>query len=279
VLLVVDSLTGQDAVNVAQSFTNEVPLTGVVLTRMDGDARGGAALSMRAVTGKPIKFAGTGEKLDAIEPFRPGSVADRILGMGDVVSLVERAAATIKEEEAEKLARNLEKGKFDLDDLAMQLRQMRQMGGLGMLAGLMPGMKKAKAAMANSGMDDKVLVHMEAIISSMTAKERANPDLMNAKRKKRVAAGSGTDVQTVNKVLKMHQEMARAMKQIKKMGGLKGLAAMFGGGGGPMGGGGMGGMGGLGGLGGPPSGGLPGLGGPGPMGGLPGLGGPPRFKK
>ena len=269
VLLVVDSLTGQDAVNVAQSFTNEVPLTGVVLTRMDGDARGGAALSMRAVTGKPIKFAGTGEKLDAIEPFRPGSVADRILGMGDVVSLVERAAATIKEEDAEKLARNLEKGKFDLDDLAMQLKQMRNMGGLGMLAGMMPGMKKAKAAMQASGMDDKVLIHMEAIISSMTAKERANPDLMNAKRKKRVAAGSGTDVQTVNKVLKMHQEMARAMKQIKKMGGLKGLAAMFGGGGG------MGGLPGMGGGGG----GLPGLGGPGgPMGGLPGLGGPPRKK-
>jgi signal recognition particle subunit SRP54 len=267
VLLVVDSLTGQDAVNVAQNFTNEVPLTGVVLTRMDGDARGGAALSMRAVTGKPIKFAGTGEKLDQIEPFRPGSVADRILGMGDVVSLVERAAATIKEADAEKMARNLEKGKFDLDDLAMQLKQMRSMGGLGMLAGMMPGMKKAKAAMANSGMDDKVLIHMEAIISSMTAKERANPDLMNAKRKKRVAAGSGTDVQTVNKVLKMHQEMARAMKQIKKMGGLKGLAAMFGGGGGPMGG--------MGGLGGPPPGGLPG---PGGMGGLPGLGGPPRKK-
>ena len=276
VLLVVDSLTGQDAVNVAQNFTNEVPLTGVVLTRMDGDARGGAALSMRAVTGKPIKFAGTGEKLDAIEPFRPGSVADRILGMGDVVSLVERAAATIKEEDAEKLARNLEKGKFDLNDLAMQLRQMRNMGGLGMLAGMMPGMKKAKAAMANSGMDDKVLIHMEAIISSMTAKERANPDLMNAKRKKRVAAGSGTDVQTVNKLLKMHQEMARAMKQIKKMGGLKGLAAMFGGGGGP--GGPMGGMPGMGGpMGG--AGGFPGLGGSGGMGGLPGLGGPPRNKK
>ena len=274
VLLVVDSLTGQDAVNVAQSFSGEVPLTGVVLTRMDGDARGGAALSMRAVTGKPIKFAGTGEKLDAIEPFRPGSVADRILGMGDVVSLVERAAATIKEADAEKMARNLEKGKFDLDDLAMQLKQMRSMGGLGMLAGMMPGMKKAKAAMANSGMDDKVLIHMEAIISSMTAKERANPDLMNAKRKKRIAAGSGTDVQTVNKVLKMHQEMARAMKQIKKMGGLKGLAAMFGGGGGMGGPGGpMGGMGG---------GGLPGLGGPGGMGGmggLPGPGGPPRIKK
>jgi signal recognition particle subunit SRP54 len=226
---------------------------------------------MRAVTGKPIKFAGTGEKLDAIEPFRPGSVADRILGMGDVVSLVEKAAATIRQEDAEKLARNLEKGKFDLDDLAMQLKQMRNMGGLGMLAGMMPGMKKAKAAMQASGMDDKVLIQMEAIISSMTPKERANPDLMNAKRKKRVAAGSGTDVQTVNKVLKMHQEMARAMKQIKKMGGLKGLAAMFGGGGGPMGG--LPGMGGPGGMGG---GGLPGLGGPGGLpSGLPGL---PRKK-
>ncbi|MEL7197357.1 MAG: signal recognition particle protein [Pseudomonadota bacterium] len=274
VLLVVDSLTGQDAVNVAQSFTNEVPLTGVVLTRMDGDARGGAALSMRAVTGKPIKFAGTGEKLDQIEAFRPSSVADRILGMGDVVSLVEKAAANIKEEEAEELARNFEKGKFDLNDLRMQLKQMHNMGGLGALAGMMPGMKKAKAAMAASNMDDKVLVHMDAIISSMTAKERANPGVMNAKRKKRVAAGSGTDVQTVNKVLKMHQEMGRAMKQIKKMGGLKGLAAMFGGGGA---GGPMGGMGGPGG--GMPSGGLPGLGGPGGGGlppGLPGLGGKPK---
>ncbi|MBV7260141.1 signal recognition particle protein [Erythrobacter crassostreae] len=262
VLLVVDSLTGQDAVNVAQSFTNEVPLTGVVLTRMDGDARGGAALSMRAVTGKPIKFAGTGEKLDAIEAFRPGSVADRILGMGDVVSLVEKAAATIKEEDAEQLAKNFEKGKFDLNDLRMQLKQMQNMGGLGMLAGMMPGMKKAKAAMEASNMDDKVLLHMDAIIGSMTAKERAFPKLMNAKRKKRVAAGSGTDIQTVNKVLKMHQEMGRAMKQIKKMGGLKGLAAMFGGGGMPGMGGPGGGMGGLGGPGGGMPGGLPGLGGP-----------------
>ena len=262
VLLVVDSLTGQDAVNVAKSFTDEVPLTGVVLTRMDGDARGGAALSMRAVTGKPIKFAGTGEKLDAIEAFRPNSVADRILGMGDVVSLVEKAAATIKEEEAEQLAKNFEKGKFDLNDLRMQLKQMQNMGGLGMLAGMMPGMKKGKAAMAASNMDDKVLVHMDAIIGSMTAKERANPALMNAKRKKRVAAGSGTDVQTVNKLLKMHQEMGRAMKQIRKMGGLKGLAAMFGGGGMP----GMGG-----------GGGMPGIGGPGGMpGGFPGLGGPKK---
>ncbi len=236
VLLVVDSLTGQDAVNVAQNFSDEVPLTGVVLTRMDGDARGGAALSMRAVTGKPIKFAGTGEKLDAIERFHPSRMADRILGMGDVVSLVEKAAETIDAEESEKLAERMMKGKFDLNDLRKQLSQMQKMGGLGALAGMMPGMKKAKAAMANANMDDKVLIHMDAIIGSMTKKERANPNLLNAKRKKRVAAGSGTSVQEVNKILKMHQEMGRAMKQIKKMGGLKGLAAMFGGGGG-MGGG------------------------------------------
>ncbi len=256
VLLVVDSLTGQDAVNVAQSFSDEVPLTGVVLTRMDGDARGGAALSMRAVTGKPIKFVGTGEKLDAIERFHPARVADRILGMGDVVSLVEKAAETIDKEEADKLAERMLKGKFDMNDLRMQLSQMQKMGGLGMLAGMMPGMKKAKQAMAASGMDDKVLVHMDAIIGSMTPKERARPELLNAKRKKRVAAGSGTSVQEVNKILKMHQEMGRAMKQIKKMGGLKGLGALLGGGGG------MGGM--------PGGGGMPGL--PGGMGGLGGGG-------
>ena len=243
VLLVVDSLTGQDAVNVAQSFSDEVPLTGVILTRMDGDARGGAALSMRAVTGKPIKFAGVGEKLDALEAFHPRRVAERILGMGDVVSLVEKAAESIKVEEAELLAKRMAKGQFDLNDLRMQLRQMQNMGGLGMLAGMMPGMKKAKAAMQASGMDDKVLVHMDAIMGSMTPKERANPALLNAKRKKRVAAGSGTQVQDVNKVLKMHQEMSRAMKQIKKMGGMKGLAAMLGGGGG------MGGLPGMGGKG------------------------------
>ena len=242
VLLVVDALTGQDAVNVAQSFSDEVPLTGVVLTRMDGDARGGAALSMRAVTGKPIKFAGTGEKLDAIEAFSPDRVAGRILGMGDVVSLVEKAAATIGKEDADRLAERMMKGKFDLNDLRTQLRQMQNMGGLGMLAGMLPGMKKAKAAMAQSGMDDKVLVHMDAIIGSMTPKERARPELLNARRKKRVAAGSGTEVQDINKLLKMHQEMGRAMKQIRKMGGLKGLGAMLGGGmggamGGPAGGG------------------------------------------
>ena len=252
VLLVVDSLTGQDAVNVAQSFTAQVPLTGVVLTRMDGDARGGAALSMRAVTGKPIKFAGTGEKLDALEPFHPGRVASRILGMGDIVSIVEKAAASIQEEDAERMAQRMAKGQFDMNDLRQQLRQMQSMGGLGALAGMLPGMKKAKAAMQQSGMDDKVLLRMDAIIGSMTPRERAKPDLLNAKRKIRIANGSGVQVQDVNKLLKMHQEMERAMKQIKKMGGLKGLGALFG-------------KGGLGAA-------MPGLGG-GQPGGLPGLGG------
>lgn len=256
VLLVVDALTGQDAVNVAQNFSSEVSVTGVVLTRMDGDARGGAALSMRHVTGKPIKFAGTGEKLDALEAFQPSRIANRILGMGDVVSLVEKAAATINADDAEAQAKRMAKGLFDLNDLRTQLKQMQSMGGLGMLAGMMPGMKKAKAAMAQSGMDDKVLIHMDAVIGSMTPKERANPALLNAKRKKRVAAGSGLKVQDVNRLLKMYQEMAKAMKQIKKMGGLKGLGAMFG----------KGGMGAAPGLGGP------GLGGPG-GGGMGGLGG------
>ena len=234
ILLVVDSLTGQDAVNVAQNFSEQVPLTGVVLTRMDGDARGGAALSMRAVTGKPIKFAGTGEKLDALEAFHPGRVAGRILGMGDVVSLVERAAESIQQEDAERMAARLEKGKFDLNDLRGQLAQMQRMGGLGALAGMMPGMKKAQNAVAQVG-GEKVLVHMDAMIGSMTVKERAKPDLINAKRKIRIAKGSGTTVQEVNKLLKMHQEMATAMKKIKKMGGLKGMMAMLGKGG--MGGG------------------------------------------
>jgi signal recognition particle subunit SRP54 len=261
-LLVVDALTGQDAVQVAKNFSDQVPLTGVVLTRLDGDARGGAALSMRAVTGKPIKFAGTGEKLDALEPFHPGRIAGRILGMGDVVSLVERAAETIQAEEAEAMAAKMAKGLFDLDDLRSQLSQMRRMGGLGALAGMMPGMKKAQAAMAASNMDDKLLIHLDAIISSMTPKERKKPEILSAKRKIRIANGSGTTVQQVNKVLKMHQEMATAMKKIRKMGGLKGLGALFGRGGGIPGmGGGPGGMAGLGG-------GMPGLGG-GMGGGLP----------
>ena len=262
VLLVVDALTGQDAVNVAKNFGEQVELTGVVLTRMDGDARGGAALSMRAVTGKPIKFAGVGEKLDAIEPFYPERVAGRILGMGDVVGLVERASEMVQADEAEALAAKMAKGQFDMNDLRMQFRQMTKMGGLGALAGMMPGMKKAKAAMNASGMDDKLLVHMDAIIGSMTPKERTKPELLNAKRKIRIAKGSGTTVQDVNRLMKMHQEMAGAMKRIRKMGGLKGLAAMFGAKGGGDLGGVMEGMHGL------PSGSLPKG-----MGGLPGMGG------
>ena len=269
-LLVVDSLTGQDAVNVAKGFAGDVDLTGVILTRLDGDARGGAALSMRAVTGKPIKFAGVGEGLDALEAFHPERIAGRILGMGDVVSLVEKAAETIKVEDAEKLAAKMAKGKFDLDDLRAQIGQMQRMGGLGALANMLPGMKGMKGAM-DKAQDSKALVHLEAMMSSMTAKERAKPELINAKRKIRIAKGSGTTVQEVNKLLKMHQEMSTAMKRLKKMGGLGKLAAMFGKGGMEEA------------LGGMVPGGLP----PGGLGGganLPGLGGspfnlPPGFDK
>jgi signal recognition particle subunit SRP54 len=226
---------------------------------MDGDARGGAALSMRAVTGKPIKFVGTGEKLDGLDIFHPGRVAGRILGMGDVVSLVEKAAETIQQEEAEALAAKMAKGQFDMNDLKSQIGQMQRMGGMSGIMGMMPGMKKAQAAMAQSGMDEKVLVRMIAMIDSMTPKERGKPELLQAKRKIRIANGSGTTVQEVNKLLKMHQEMSTAMKKIKKMGGLKGLGALMGRGGG---------LGGL--LGGGGGGGLPGVpGGPGGMAGLP----------
>lgn len=259
-LLVVDSLTGQDAVNVAKGFDSEVDLTGVILTRLDGDARGGAALSMRAVTGKPIKFAGVGEGLDALEAFHPERIAGRILGMGDVVSLVEKAAETIKMDEAEKLAAKMAKGKFDLDDLRSQIQQMQRMGGLGALASMMPGMKGMKGAM-DKAQDSKALVHLEAMMSSMTAKERSKPEIINAKRKIRIAKGSGTTVQEVNKLLKMHQEMSTAMKKLKKMGGLGKLAAMFNKGGLE---GALGGM-------------APGVLPPGGAGGLPGLGGPGAF--
>jgi signal recognition particle subunit SRP54 len=252
ILLVADAMTGQDAVNVAKSFADQVELTGILLTRMDGDARGGAALSMRAVTGKPIKFAGTGEAIDKLEPFHPERVAGRILGMGDVVSLVERAQETIKADEAEALARKMAKGQFDLNDLRGQLQQMQRMGGLGALAGMLPGLGKMKNQINESGvLEGNVLGRLDAIIGSMTPRERGRPELMNAKRKIRVANGSGTTVQEVNKLLKMHQEMANAMKKLRKMGGLGKLGALFGGGG-------MGGMG-------------------GPGGGLPPLGGPPGF--
>src|ERR1700761_1383945 len=232
-LLVADSLTGQDAVNIAKSFNDRVSLTGIILSRADGDARGGAALSMRSVTGAPIKFLATGEKLDALEPFHPGRVAGRILDMGDVVSLVEKAAETIDKEKAEKLAKKMKKGEFDMNDLAEQLRQMKKMGGMQGVLGMLPGVAKVKDQLAQSGMDDKVLTRQEAIISSMTRQERAKPDVINGSRRKRIAQGSGTDVSEVNKLLKMHRQMSDVMKKMGKGGrAMQGLSALFGGGGG-----------------------------------------------
>ncbi|WP_417462499.1 signal recognition particle protein [Kordiimonas sp.] len=231
-LLVADSLTGQDAVNVAKEFDAQVGITGVALTRMDGDGRGGAALSMRAVTGKPIKLAGTGEKMDALEDFHPERVAGRILGMGDVVSLVEKASETIEKADAEKMAKKMAKGEFDLDDLRTQLQQMSKMGGMKGVLGMLPGMGKLKGAM-NAGVDDKVFKRQEAIISSMTAQERRKPQVLNASRKKRVAAGSGTSVPEVNKLLKMHMQMAKMMKKMSRMGKKGGMPGMPGMGGMP----------------------------------------------
>ncbi len=215
ILLVADSLTGQDAVETAQRFHERLPLTGLVLTRVDGDGRGGAALSMRAVTGLPIKLLGVGEKLDGLEPFDPRRIAGRILGRGDIVSLVEKAAETADQAQAEKLAKKMAKGKFDLDDMAGQLRQLQKMGGLGAMLGMLPGAGKMKGAAA-MGMDDRELKRQEAIISSMTPKERAEPDLLRASRKKRIAAGSGTQVADVNRLLKMHRQMADMVKGMGK---------------------------------------------------------------
>ncbi len=218
VLLVADAMTGQDAVTMAKAFHEAVEITGVVLTRVDGDARGGAALSMRAVTGRPIKLMGVGEKLDALEPFHGDRIARRILGMGDVVSLVEKAAETIEREEAEKLAAKLQKGRFDLEDLLSQLRQLKKMGGMSGLLGLLPGVAKMKKQLAGAQIDESVLTRQEAIILSMTKKERVNPDVIQASRKRRIAAGSGTEVSDVNRLLKQFMEMQRVMKQAKKMG-------------------------------------------------------------
>ncbi|MEX0583480.1 MAG: signal recognition particle protein [Sneathiella sp.] len=222
-LLVVDSLTGQDAVNVAEQFKARVYVTGIVMTRIDGDGRGGAALSMREVTGCPIKLLGTGEKLDALEAFHPDRIANRILGMGDIVSLVERASETIEKDEAEKLALKMQKGMFDLDDLASQLRQMRKMGGMNGLLGMLPGVGKMKKQLDSANLDDKLLVRQEAMIQSMTPKERRNPQIIAASRKKRIAAGSGMTVQDVNRLLKQHKQMAGMMKKVKKLG-KKGIA-------------------------------------------------------
>ena len=247
-LLVVDSLTGQDAVETATRFKERTNITGVVMTRIDGDARGGAALSMRAVTGAPIKFVGVGEKIDALDTFEPERMAGRILGMGDIVSLVEKASEEMDIAKAKKQAKKMAKGEFDMDDLADQFRQMRKMGGMGAILGMMPGMGKMKKMVDQAGgLDDREIVRQEAIISSMTKKERKTPKLLNASRKKRIAKGSGTSVQEINKLIKAHRQMADMMKKLGK-GGMKGMAQQLAG---------MGGAGGMGGLGGMMGGGAP----------------------
>lgn len=226
VLLVADALTGQDAVETARRFHERLPLTGLVLTRMDGDGRGGAALSMRAVTGLPIKFLGVGEKLDGLDAFDAKRVAGRILGQGDIVSLVEKAAEQFDAEKAERMAAKLKKGEFDLEDLAEQLRQMQRMGGIGGIMGMMPGVRKAKEAMASANVDDRILKRQEAIIYSMTREERRKPAILNASRRKRIAAGAGVEVSDVNKLLKMHLQMATMMKKMRTKGGMKNLLGM-----------------------------------------------------
>jgi signal recognition particle subunit SRP54 len=228
ILLVVDALTGQDAVNLARSFDERVGITGIVMTRMDGDGRGGAALSMRAVTGKPIKLLGVGEKSDALEDFDPSRIAGRILGMGDIVALVEKAAAEMDMAKAAKMAAKLKQGSFDLDDLAEQLRQMQKMGGMKGIMGMMPGMGKMAKQLEGAQFDDKIIKRQIAIISSMTKQERAKPDVLAASRKRRVAAGSGTRVEDINRLLKQHRQMADMMKSMKK-GGRGGLGGLLGG--------------------------------------------------
>ena len=217
-LLVVDGLTGQDAVNVATEFDNKIGVSGVVLTRMDGDGRGGAALSMRAVTGKPIRFVGLGEKMDALETFEPSRIAGRILGMGDIVALVEKAQETIEAEQAERMMKRFQKGQFNMNDLKMQLEQMMKMGGMESIMGMMPGMGKMAKQAEAAGMDDKVFKRQIALIQSMTKKERANPQILQASRKKRIASGAGLEVSELNKLLKMHRQMSDMMKKMGKMG-------------------------------------------------------------
>jgi signal recognition particle subunit SRP54 len=230
VLLVADALTGQDAVNLARSFNERLGLTGIVLTRVDGDGRGGAALSMRAVTGKPIKLIGIGERMDALEDFYPQRIADRILGMGDIVTLVEKAAATIDAEKAARVAEKMRKGAFDLADLRDQLTQMQDMGGMTGLMGMLPGIAKMKNQLAAANLDERVLKRQIAIIDSMTPKERRSPDILKASRKRRIAAGSGTKVEEINRMLKMHRTMADVMKAMGggKRGPMAGLANMLG---------------------------------------------------
>ena len=224
-LLVADALTGQDAVETAKRFHERLPLTGIVLTRLDGDGRGGAALSMRSITGLPIKFAGVSEKIDGLEAFDPQRVAGRILGRGDIVALVEKASADFDQEKAERMAKKMAKGQFDLDDLADQLRQIQKLGGIGGVMGMLPGVAKAKKQMEAANMNEKMVTRQVAVISSMTKAERKKPDLLNASRRRRIAAGAGVDVAEVNKVLKMHRQMADMMKAVGKGG--KGLGGMM----------------------------------------------------
>ncbi|TKW68152.1 MAG: signal recognition particle protein [Paracoccus denitrificans] len=234
-LLVVDGLTGQDAVNVATEFDGKVGISGVVLTRMDGDGRGGAALSMRAVTGKPIRFVGLGEKMDALETFDAERVAGRILGMGDIVALVEKAQQVLEVEQAERMMKRFQKGMFNMNDLRSQLEQMQKMGGMGSIMQMMPGMQKMAKQAEEAGMDDTMIRRQIALINSMTKKERANPDLLQASRKKRIAAGAGLEVSELNRLLKMQKQMADTMKKLGKMkGGMlkQAMRAMMGKGGG-----------------------------------------------
>ncbi len=277
-LLVADSLTGQDAVRTAKAFHERLPLTGLILTRADGDGRGGAALSMRAVTGLPIKFLGAGEKIDALDVFDARRVAGRILGQGDVVALVERASADLDQAKTERMAKKLAKGQFDLDDLSEQLAQMQKMGGMQGILGMLPGVQKVKKQIAEANIDDKMIGRQRAIISSMTKLERKKPDLLNGSRKRRVAVGAGVEVQEINRLLKQHRQMADVFKSMSRDGG-KGLARMAQAMGGMGGGGGMD-MARLKAMGGgrlpdqqTPGGGLPGLPGAQPN-SLPGLGGP-----
>jgi len=228
-LLVVDGLTGQDAVNVATEFNDKIGVSGVILTRMDGDGRGGAALSMRAVTGQPIRFVGVGEKVDALETFEPERIAGRILGMGDIVALVEKAQETIEAQQAEKMMKRFQKGQFNMNDLKLQLEQMMKMGGMESIMGMMPGAAKMAKQASEAGMDDKVFKRQIALINSMTKKERANPQILQASRKKRVAIGSGMEVSELNKLLKMHRQMSDVMKKMGRGGMLKqAMRGMFG---------------------------------------------------
>ena len=226
ILLVVDAMTGQDAVNVAESFNNLLDITGVILTKLDGDTRGGAALSVRHVTGKPIKFIGTGEKLDAIEPFHPDRMASRILGMGDVLTLIEKAEATIDEKKALEMERKLREQTFTLEDFLDQLNQIKGMGSMDQLLGMMPGVKPG--ALKDAKVDEKALARTEAIILSMTPYERTHPAVLNSSRKKRIAAGSGTSVEEINRLLKQYDQTKEMMKRFmgggkKKKGKLRGL--------------------------------------------------------